>query len=394
MTSSASSGVVIAGAGIGGLAAALALAKRGIASRVFERRLDGLDDGAGIQLGPNGAKVLAQLGLLDAVRKRAAEPDALSVHDGRSGRILTRLPLGTWMTTRYEAPYLTLHRLDLHEVFLGAARIEPLIELRTGEVSGFDVGASGVDVALADGEVSRADALICADGLWSRLRSRVCQSPLPTASGSCAFRAVVPAEALPSTLARNDVHVWLSPRAHVVHYPVRGGAAVAIVVIIDGNTHELGWNAAASTASVMSAVEGKFTGALLDFLRHVASWRMWPLQNLVPLERWTLGSAVLIGDAAHPVLPFFAQGAGLALEDASELAHHISRTDLDMPQRLTAFEAARRARTMRVAKASVENGKIYHMQGGMAAARNAVLARVPATALMRRYDWLYGWRPR
>jgi salicylate hydroxylase len=386
--------IAIAGAGIGGLAAAIALARRGISSHVFERRTGPDEAGAGIQIGPNGCKVLADLGALEHVRAHACEPDALSVHDGSSGRVLTRLPLGTWMRERYNAPYLTLHRQDLHKALLECANDISIISGATGQdVATFATGDDGTAIFLSSGEEFKASALIAADGLWSRLRTQVTPSEPPQPFEKCAYRTVVPREALPQELTANDVHIWLSPGAHVVHYPVRAGAEIAVVVIVDATAAENAWNIDATPDWPATAATLQLAPALLELLGQAEHWRMWSLQTLEPLERWTTGSVALLGDAAHPVLPFFASGASLALEDASVLAAALSETSAPMPARLQAYEIARRARVQRVANASLMNGRIYHLGGKLAAARNLTLTRVPPALLMRRYDWLYGWKP-
>jgi salicylate hydroxylase len=384
--------IAIAGAGIGGIAAALALARRGIKSHVFERRTGQDEAGAGIQLGPNGCNVLAELGALERVRTHACEPDALSVHDGSSGRVLTRLPLGAWMRERYGAPYLTLHRQDLHTALVEIANAQGNISGTSGhEVATFATGGDSTAIFLSSGEEFKASALIAADGLWSRLRTQVTPSPLPQPFGKCAFRAVLPREALPQELAANDVHIWLSPGAHAVHYPVRAGSEIALVVIVDANAFENAWNIDATPDWQATAATAQFAPSLQELSAKAEQWRMWPLQTLAPLERWTSGSVALLGDAAHPVLPFFASGASLALEDASVLAACIADNLRPMPARLEAYEIARRARVERVAKASLMNGRIYHFGGKLADARNLALTHVPPHLLMRRYDWLYGF---
>ena len=386
--------VAIAGGGIGGLAVALALARRGVATHIYERRSDFTETGAGIQIGPNGSKVLAEIGLLDAVCTHAAEPDALSVHDGNSGRVITRLPLGEWMKQRHGAPYLTTHRHDLHGALLTAANADPRITLSLGvEVRAFANRSAGIDITLSDGGMVECDALICADGLWSRLRSQVGPFQAPSLGGKCAYRTVVPRQSLAKVLIANDVHIWLAPGVHVVHYPVRKGDEYALVVIVDGSSSVESWSLDATKDMLAASPVMRFSAPLRDMVLAAEDWRMWPLQTLGPLPRWTKGCAALLGDAAHPVLPFFAQGGGLALEDAAVLAKHIAGGGLPMPERLGAYEHERRARVSKVATASQTNGSIYHLDGLAAEARNAVLSSIPASMLMRRYDWLYGWGP-
>lgn len=385
--------IAIAGAGIGGLSTALALARHGIQSTLFERRIDPSEAGAGIQLSPNATGVLARLGVLDAVRSVAAEPDALCIHDGRSGRVLARFPLGDWMRTRHGAQYLTLHRQDLHHALLAAANSDARISKVYGRaVAGFENHATRVDARLSDGQMFSADALIAADGLWSQLRQQVVHCDVPQAINKCAYRAVVPRSAMPSQLASNDVHIWLAPGAHVVHYPVKRGEETAIVVVIDGDNGANGWNRAASVDSLAGSPVEQLANTVRAMILSSPAWSMWRLHTLQPLLRWFDGRVALLGDAAHPVLPFFAQGGGLAVEDAEVLANCLAEGGA-LEDCLRDYEQRRRLRAQRVTEVSIRNGRIYHMAGATAQARNAVLASVPASLMMRRYDWLYGWTP-
>lgn len=389
----ASKTIAIAGAGIGGLSTALALARHGINSTIFERRSDPSEAGAGIQLGPNATGVLSALGVLDAVRAVAAEPDALIIHDGIAGRVLARFPLGRWMRERHGAPYLTLHRQDLHQALLAAVKAEPLVKRAYGhEVASFANSASGVDVRFSEGSTVAADALIAADGLWSKLRTEVAGRHALVPTGKTAYRAVVPSVALPASLSANDVHVWMSPGAHVVHYPVRSGSETAIIVVIDGSASSDGWDRQASADEMKQFSVLEFAPPLRDLIAAANDWRMWRLQVLPPDFRWVKGAAALLGDAAHPLTPFFAQGGALAIEDAAIVAQKLARGG-PISQCLADYENERRVRVRKVFDASLANGRIYHLDGPAAAARNAVLKAVPGALMMRRYDWLYGWTP-
>lgn len=390
---SAQLNIAIAGAGIGGLSAALALARQDIRSIVFERRTDAREVGAGIQLGPNATGILAKLGVLDTVRSVAAEPDGLSIHDGRSGRVLARFPLGAWICERHGAPYLTLHRQDLHRVLLNTVEAETRATIVYGrQVTGFKNLPVGIDVRFDDdGAGVSADALIGADGLWSKLRAEVSGRYALQPAGKNAYRTVVPGSALPTTLAANDVHVWLSPGAHVVHYPVRSGSEIAIVVVIDGIGSGDGWDRPASrdASDLFSVLE--FPSPLQALFSAANDWRMWRLQILPPQFNWVKGAAALLGDAAHPLTPFFAQGGALAIEDAAVVAKMLARGGA-VHDGLADYERARRSRVQKVYEASLANGRIFHMRGPAAAARNAILGSVPGALMMRRYDWLYGWK--
>lgn len=383
--------IAIAGGGIGGLATALALAKHNIASHVFERRETSNEDGAGIQLGPNATNVLDALGVADRLKRDAAAPDALSVHDGLTGRVLTRLPLGPWMANRHRAPYWTFHRHDLHRALLDAARQSPLISLGTSsEVVSFDERGTSVTSHLSTGTSYDAPALIAADGLWSKLRSLIAPSAVLAPTGKCAYRTIVSSNALPATLAANDVHIWLAPNMHAVHYPVRANREIALVVCVDQATHSGGWDGAAPRAW-QASIPAEFPTDLRALLERAQNWRTWPLQSLVPLATWSTGRVTLLGDAAHPIQPFLAQGGALALEDAVTLAQFVARNAENIPLAFQSYEKNRKARAAHVASAAERNGRTYHLSGAMARARNAVLRTAPVSRLMSRYDWLYGW---
>ena len=383
--------IVIAGGGIGGLAAALALARRGIASQVFERRSEFAEDGAGIQIGPNGTKILNALGVAARLHPSVAEPEAIRVRDGATGHELTRLPLGDWIAQRHGAPYWTAHRQDLHAALLEAAEADPRITLATGsDVTGYTNHSDCISAELANGSNVTASVLIGADGLWSRLRALRNVGILPTATGKSAYRSVVPADAVPKSLSGNDVYIWLNPGTHVVHYPVRAGREIALVVIADEPAHFDGWASNVPAAAVAAHVRS-LAPALHELLSQAQVWRAWALQSLPPLRSWTDGGMTLLGDAAHPVMPFLAQGAVLALEDAVVLARHLAGDGSSVGEQLAAFARERQTRAARVSSASIRNGRIYHLAGPIAFARNTVLRTVPPQRLMARYDWLYGF---
>lgn len=384
--------IVIAGGGVGGLATALALARRGVASIVCERRAAFSEDGAGIQIGPNGVKVLRALGVADALQDFVFAPDGISVRQAATARELTRLPLGPWIADRHGAPYWTAHRQDLHAALSSIATASPLIAFRLGaEIETWRETATGVEAMTSTGDAIAGRALIAADGLWSRLRQQVCASSPPRPVGKAAFRCVAPRSSLPQGLAAGDVHIWLAPGAHVVHYPVRSGRDVALVLIVDDDQRaETQWNVIA-TPEFSSATLKSFAPPLRRLLEAGDGWRKWSLYAAAPLDRWTTGRVVLLGDAAHPILPFLAQGAVLALEDAATIADCLV-TESDTAAALERYAAARRPRTKRVAAAAARNGRIYHLGGAMALARDATLSGIRPARLMAGYDWVYGRR--
>ncbi len=385
--------ILIAGGGIGGLATALALARHGLPSKILERRDNFVEEGAGIQIGPHGMRVLRWLGIDDALRACVAEPDLIRVLNARSGVELSALPLGAWIARRHGAPYCTLHRQDLHGALLDCATAEPLITItaNTGVIDATS-DRSGVTARLAGGATLSGAALIGADGLWSALRTKLFDGKPPRFSGKCAYRAVLPAEAVALSLRRNDIHIWLDAGAHVVHYPVRGGREVALVAIFDDPSQTEAWSSDVAFPEVQSRI-GSFAPPLQDVIRTAGAWRKWSLYERSVPSPFVKGPIALLGDAAHPVLPFLAQGAVMAVEDACVVAAEIAMTPGDIPAALLRYENNRKARVMRVQAASRRNGRIYHLSGLMAAARNGVLRALPPERVMAGYDWLYRWTP-
>jgi salicylate hydroxylase len=384
--------VAIAGGGIGGIATALALSEHGIASDVYERRATFPEEGAGIQIGPNGTRILRRLGVAELLEGRAATPDALSVREGKTGRELTRLPLGPWIAERHGAPYWTAHRKDLHWALRERANATPLIELRTGvEISSFANQNDSIRATGSSGEALSASALVCTDGLWSNLRNKVVPGTRPNPVGKAAFRCVIPADDLTAELTPNAVHIWLAPGVHVVHYPVNAGRDIALIVVADDPLRDPGWDTSASAETVREKVRN-FAHPLQALVAKAEDWRCWSLYTMPPLERWSNGRAVLLGDAAHPVLPFLAQGAVLALEDAVTLAVSLADRRSPIETSLQNYERARRTRAHRVAEASQKNGRIYHMAGAAGLARNMTMRLAPPARIMAGFDWLYGWR--
>ena len=389
--------ILIAGGGIGGLALALALAHRGLRSTVLEREPVPTAAGAGIQLGPNAVRALQRLGVADALRPHVGEPEAIQVHDGASGRRLARLPLGRWIASRHEAPYWVAHRGDLHGVLLAAVAAHSLIEIRTG-FEAVSVAQTAEQVTLTDtnGRCATAPIVVGADGLWSGLRQALMPEAAPRAAGATATRTVLPA-ARAGAIADSVVGVWLSPLAHVVHYPVRQGRDIAVVVIAREPQagQRRAWDARADADRLPRRLAPFDAGLVRTLMPDGGgdwAWREWTLYTLPPLPAWSRGRIVLLGDAAHPMLPYLAQGGALALEDAVVLAELLA-SEPDPVSALPRFETARAARARRVQAASLRQGRIYHLAPPLSWARDAVLGLLPGAWLMAGYDWLYAWRP-
>jgi salicylate hydroxylase len=263
---------------------------------------------------------------------------------------------------------------------------------------GFEVDAvsderDGVTATSANGEDPlKGRAGVVADGAWSGLRMRTFGGGLADFTGKTAARTVVPIDAMPEALHRTEVHLWLGPNVHVVHYPVSSGHAVAVVAIFNDVRIANDWSTVRDPGWMMGR-SGGFAPLLRDLLARPAEWRSWPLLALKKRPRFAAGRTALLGDAAHPILPFLAQGGVMALEDAVVLANELSQRPDDPAAAFQAYERQRRARVRRVAAASATNGRVYHLGGRLAAARNFALARIPPERFMSRFDWLYGWRP-
>lgn len=385
--------LLIAGGGIGGLTTALALAHRGIASRVLEKNPTFSEAGAGIQIGPNGMRVLTELGVGKALERMAAAPEAIHIFDGLSGRLLTELPLGHGIEARHGAPYVVAHRADLQSALLDRVREEPLITVTTDfAVTGIDHTGASVRVQGASGDVAEGPALVAADGVWSYVRRAVFSAaPLPFARRTAA-RTLIDRTAAPQPFSSLATGLWLASKAHVVHYPVRAGREIAVVVVVEDDWRSEDWNTETSLAKVLAGVTG-FAAELPRFLRLGQDWRKWSLYTPTPLPRWTNGKVALLGDAAHPVLPFLAQGGVLAIEDAAVLAECVSQQPTDLASALLTYERLRQPRAAKVQAASERNGRLYHLAGPLASARNLALRAIPPVRLIASYDWLYGWRP-
>jgi salicylate hydroxylase len=391
--------VLIAGGGIGGLALAVALARLGRRSTVLERQAAPAEAGAGIQLGPNAVRALQWLGVADALHAWVGEPEAIEVHAGTSGRRLARLPLGRWIAERHGAPYWVAHRGDLYRVLAAAAAAEPRIEMRTGfEVASVAEMAGGVTVTDPAGRRLVAPVLVGADGLWSAVRQALWPHCVPQAAGATATRTVIPT-ARAGRLATDAVGVWFGPQAHVVHYPVRRAAEIALVVIArepEMRADRRGWDAQVDPGRLQRRLAPFHAGlreVLLPRDGHSWPWREWTLHTLPPLPAWSRGRVTVLGDAAHPMLPYLAQGGALALEDAVVLAECLHAAGEDPGSGLTLFEEQRAGRARRVQAASLRQGRIYHLPPPLSWGRDAVLSLLPGPALMAGYDWLYAWRP-
>jgi salicylate hydroxylase len=380
---------LIAGGGIGGLAASIALARQGFDCEILERSHFAEETGAGIQLGPNATRALRALGALDAIGRNAFRPEAIVIHDGVTGRKLTAMALGATAEERYGVPYLTLRRADLHAGLRAALASQTGAALRTGfELSAIDLQGDCVVARATDGSEAKGGCLIGADGLWSVLRARISPGANLRFDGATAWRTQIPRATLPARFAEPVVGLWIGPRAHLVHYPVGGGADLNVVAVTMGGAGRQGWSEPRDAASLLASF-APWTKDAKSLLERADAWRGWSLYRLAALQRWSAGPLTLLGDAAHPVLPYLAQGAALAIEDGLALAACLASAPDDPASAFRRYEELRRPRAMRVQRAARSFGFLYHLGGPLAAARNFILALRSEDTALRRFDWLY-----
>ena len=389
--------IAVAGAGIGGLTAALALAAHGFRVALFDKAARLEETGAGIQLSPNATRVLIGLGLRERLFPSVVAPDAVIIKTAQNGA-LARLPLGPSAERRYGSPYWMIHRGDLQAALLGAARAHPDIDLTLGAaVDDCTVDADGVTVQVLRGEdlaEVRATALIGADGLWSRVRAIAGATDPARFARRTAWRALVLADAVAPAFRAPAIHLWLGHGSHLVHYPVKAGAMINIVAIAADAQPSHGWSTAAAPDEVLTRFASEsWARPARDLLALPERWLKWPLYDRPPRPQRGRGAMTLLGDAAHPMLPFLAQGAAMAIEDAAVLAGSLAAAPDDAPAALRRYEQARAARTARVQRAARRNNMVYHLPWPAAAARDFAMGRMGNERLLAHYDWIYDWCP-
>jgi 2-polyprenyl-6-methoxyphenol hydroxylase-like FAD-dependent oxidoreductase len=384
--------ILVAGGGIGGLATALGLARYGRRVVVLEKASSLREIGAGIQLGPNAFHACDFLGVGDAARAKAVLIEHLRLMDAVSGGEICRIDLGDDFRRKFGNPYAVVHRGDLHGLFLQACRQEPAIQLCVdSEVVSYEQEGASLTVSLSSGDRVRGSLLVAADGLRSRIRAAVVGDGAPRVSGHATYRSVIPTEHMPEDLRWNAATLWAGPKCHIVHYPLSGWKLFNLVVTHHNDASE----PVAGVSVDRETVERAFAHVhpqARQIIGRGSDWKLWVLCDRDPVENWIDGRVVLLGDAAHPMMQYFAQGACMAIEDAASLSHALG-TIADIDQALLHYQDRRLLRTARVQLQSREIGfHIYHAAGAHALLRNAIMGAKSQEEWHDSLDWLYAYR--
>ena len=388
--------ILIAGAGIGGLCLALSLARSGRKSIVLERASAIREVGAGLQLSPNATHLLAELGVLDAAIEKAYIPKTIRIRSARDGSLIARIPMGDTIEARHHAPYFVIHRADLQKVLLDEALATGLIDIHLNTSLSDAVIANDVVTVTADNlgntQTFTSPALIGADGIHSVTRQKIMNGSAPIFTGRTAYRATIPIDTVPEEL-REDTGLWLGHNAHLVHYPVSSATELNIVAIVKEGWTSDSW----STPDIGLSLIQRFSDwppMVRTLLESPIQWLKWALYDLAPDQTWSKDRVALLGDSVHAMLPFMAQGASMAIEDAVVLCHLLRQTDdQNIPATLKKYEKLRKARASRTQKTATKNGKIYHMGFPLSLARDTVMRLHSPESLLARFDWIYGWKP-
>jgi salicylate hydroxylase len=393
--------IIVAGAGIGGLTAALSLATKGFRVIVLEKTERLEEAGAGLQLSPNASRILIELGLRARLSPRAVTPEAITIMSARAGGEIVRIPLGEAASQRAGAPYWVIHRADLQAALAAAVNDHPDIDLRLGcQFEDMASHARGLTVVQRRGDMRQqevAAALVGADGIWSAVRNHLFPEMQPQFSGLIAWRGTLDAKALPREYTAPRVQLWMGPGAHLVAYPISAGRQINVVAIVPGTWNRPGWSAPGDVNELKSAFAAKrWPGTARMLIGAVDGWRRWALFTLPDIGEWTDGAVALLGDAAHAMLPFAAQGAGMAIEDAAVLAKSLSEAPggniASIPAALKQYGRLRRRRVLRVRRTARQQGRIYHLTGPLALARDLAIRAMGPQRMLARQDWIYDWR--
>ncbi|WP_342728282.1 FAD-dependent monooxygenase [Bradyrhizobium sp. B097] len=393
--------VIVAGAGIGGLTASLTLAAQGFRVVVLEKAERLEEAGAGIQLSPNASRILVELGLKEPLARRAVTPESVNILSARAGGEIARMPLGRAAEFRAGAPYWVIHRADLQAALQAAVNEHPDIDLRLGcQFEDVTKHAKGLTVVQRRGNARQEElavALIGADGIWSSVRGHLFPDVQPQFSGLIAWRGTLDATALPREYTAPRVQLWMGPDAHLVAYPISAGRQVNVVAIVSGTWNRPGWSAPGDINEIKGAfATARWPATARMLIGAVDGWRKWALFTLPDIGRWNEGAVTLLGDAAHAMLPFAAQGAGMAIEDAAVLAKALAdctgENTAGIPAALKRYAEMRRGRVLKVQRMARQQGRIYHLSGPLAIARDLAIRAIGPQRMLARQDWIYDWR--
>ena len=383
--------VLIAGGGIGGIAAALALTRRGLAVKVLEQSAELGEIGAGIQLGPNAFAAFDALGIGPKARARAVYTDEMVMHDALDESLVGRIPVGAAFRERFGNPYAVIHRADVHRSLLEAAEESDGIEVMTStRVAGIEQDEDGVTVVDGHGARHRGIALVGADGVKSAVRAQYV-GDAARVSGHVVYRAVIEKDDFPADLRWNAASIWVGPNCHLVHYPLRGGEQYNVVVTFHSRRQEELSVTEGSSEEVESYFQGICPRAR-QLIELPKSWKRWATADRDPIGQWTFGRATLLGDAAHPTLQYLAQGACMALEDAVTLGEAMRVHGNDVAAAFDHYQRSRIARTARVVLSAREMGRIFHASGVERLVRNDLWTGRTPERFCDALEWLYGWR--
>ncbi|NMG72133.1 3-hydroxybenzoate 6-monooxygenase [Parazoarcus communis] len=382
--------VLVAGGGIGGLAAALALVRQGFTVKVLEQAPEIGEIGAGIQLGPNAFHAFDALGVGDKARGRAVYTDYMVMHDALDEYQVGKIPTGEAFIKRFGNPYAVIHRVDVHLSLLEGAQETGRVEFLTStRVERIEQDEDSVTVYDQHGNAHRGLALIGADGVKSVVRQQYVNDP-PRVTGHVVYRAVIDKKDFPENLQWNAASIWVGPNCHLVHYPLRGGEQYNVVVTFHSRNKEEWGVTEGSLEEVQSYFQGICPKArqLIDLPK---SWKRWATADREPIGQWTYGRATLLGDAAHPTTQYMAQGACMALEDAVTLGEALRVNNNDFAKAFDLYQRSRIARTARIVLSSREMGRIYHAKGVERLVRNDLWKGRSAERFYDAMEWLYGW---
>ena len=382
--------VIVAGAGIGGLAAALALAQRGFRVVVLEQAAEIGEIGAGVQLAPNAFAAFDALGVGERARGRAVYTDRMVMMDAVDETLVGEIPTGAAFRERFANPYAVIHRADVHLSLLEGVRAQPGVEVITStRVARFEQDEHGVVVLDAGSGRHRGIAVVGCDGVKSAIRAQTIGDDVRV-SGHVVYRAVVDAADFPADLRWNAAAVWVGPNCHLVHYPLRGGDQYNVVVTFHSRDAEIWSVSEGSRDEVLSYFEGIGPRArrLLDLPK---SWKRWATADREPIATRTHGRSTLLGDAAHPLLQYLAQGACMALEDAVTLGRALAATGDDIDAAFALYQRSRVTRTARVVLMTREMGRLYHARGVERLVRNELWRGRTPERFYDALEWLYGW---